>query len=419
MLSLPGNELAALAALNSLYVSRSSCSDLHRRFGSLLTAFESAFAGEAEALNARLAGTLTRELLSFGEREIEEANKAGISLLPFWDPKYPSLLSSIANPPPLLYYRGDLTSLGQKTIAVVGSRTTSHYGRRIAASIGGALAEKGYTVVSGLARGIDSEVHAAALEAGGYTAAVLGTGLLNVYPAENRNLAAAIEKAGILLSEFPLKGTGKKFHFPRRNRVISGLSVATVVVEAGERSGALITATWAAEQGREVFAVPGPVDTGLSAGCHQLLREGARIAESAKDVESDLENLIGMLVPGAVTLPRRKTPALLPVPIRPAEVVELRRKEPPAAVTVPPKPEPLLPAPEPTPARPQQPRPIMQSPIEARRRILLDALTKSGSDLDDIEQNTGLGPEATLPLLLEMELEGQIVRLTGQRFARK
>ncbi len=200
------------------------------------------------------------------------------------DPGYPELLRAISDAPPRLWVRGTLTSAAP-AVAIVGSRRPTPYGRRMARRLAAGCAQSGLVVVSGLARGIDTEAHQAALAAGGLTWAVLGSGLDRVYPAENAPLAAAIlAGGGAILSEVSPEAPPEKSNFPRRNRIISGLSWAVVVVEGDVKSGSLITARWAADQGRAVLAVPGPADSPLSAGPLKLLRDGAAPAADASDV---------------------------------------------------------------------------------------------------------------------------------------
>ena len=197
---------------------------------------------------------------------------------------YPQSLLEIPDPPGVLFLQGELKSADSIAIAVVGSRNTTRYGLAQAERLAGGLARAGITVVAGLARGIDAAAHRAALAAGGRTLAVLGGGLLKIYPPEHADLAGEISKQGCLLSEMPPRFVATRNSFPRRNRLISGLTLGTVIVEAGERSGALITARFAMEQNRDVFAVPGPIDSRNSKGCHALIRDGAILVESVDDV---------------------------------------------------------------------------------------------------------------------------------------
>lgn len=199
-------------------------------------------------------------------------------------PEYPRSLLSIADPPALLYCRGDLSLLSLPAIALIGSRAASEYGRRVAAHLAGELVTQGLVVVSGAAYGIDAAAHQGALQAGGPTIAVLGCGLDIAYPKSHTALLAEIAASGLLLSEYPLGTQPDGFRFPARNRIISGLSSGVVVVEATEKSGSLITATLALDQGREVFAVPGRVDSVKSAGCHALIRQGAQLVRHGGDI---------------------------------------------------------------------------------------------------------------------------------------
>lgn len=208
----------------------------------------------------------------------------GIEVLTWDDQNYPRKLLEIDQPPPVLYSRGKLKSEDDWAIAIVGTRRMTVYGRQVTQDLGTILAAKGVTVVSGLARGIDSIAHNAALDAGGRTLAVLGCGVDIIYPPENRKLYERILESGAVISEYPPGTFPESSNFPPRNRIISGLSQATVVVEAGETSGALITASFAANQGREVFAVPGNILAPQSMGCNRLIRDGARILLNPNDV---------------------------------------------------------------------------------------------------------------------------------------
>jgi DNA processing protein len=203
------------------------------------------------------------------------------------DESYPELLRQVHDPPLFFFMRGDFDPADALAVAVVGSRSPSSYGRRMARQLSAGLADRGITVVSGMARGIDAEAHWAALKAGGRTIAVLGCGIDVVYPSEHHHLMMRIAKSGAVLSEFPMGTQPDAENFPGRNRIISGISLGTVVVEAAERSGSLITAHFAADQGREVFAVPGPVGD-RSRGPHKLLRQGAALAESENDVINEI-----------------------------------------------------------------------------------------------------------------------------------
>ena len=202
--------------------------------------------------------------------------------------RYPPLLAQISNPPECLWIRGDLSLLCRPAVAVIGARSATRDGLLMAARIAGDLARHQIVVVSGLARGVDSAAHAAALDAGGTTIAVLGTGIDVIYPAENAALHERIAERGAIVTEFPPGAVAHPGHFPQRNRIISGLSKGVVVVEAREKSGSLITARLAGDQGRDVMVVPGPVGTGQNRGGHALLRDGAKLVESAVDILQEL-----------------------------------------------------------------------------------------------------------------------------------
>ncbi len=208
------------------------------------------------------------------EEELREAERLKVTIMTREEPEYPASLLAIPDPPPVLYVRGELLERDRLAIAIVGTRKSTTYGRRTAERLGRGLAEKGLTVVGGMARGVDSAAHRGALSAKGRTVAVFGSGLAKLYPPEAKELFDAIAQSGAVVSEWPLATPPLPRHFPQRNRVVSGLALGTVVVEAPKASGALITARLAAEQGRDVFAVPGRVDSPQSEGAHRLLREG-------------------------------------------------------------------------------------------------------------------------------------------------
>jgi DNA processing protein len=206
----------------------------------------------------------------------DRIQREGVQVLIWDDEAYPRRLKEIDQPPPVLYVRGEMIPSDEWAVAIVGTRRVTAYGRQVAQEISSVLASSGVTVVSGLARGVDSLAHQAALEAGGRTLAVLGSGVDVVYPPEHRPLANKIITNGALISDYPLGAQPDGINFPPRNRIISGLSLAVVIVEAGEKSGALITAEFAADQGRDVFAVPGNINAPQSVGCNRLIQQGAR-----------------------------------------------------------------------------------------------------------------------------------------------
>jgi len=221
-------------------------------------------------------------------KEEERARQLGIDLITLDDPAYPALLRTIHQPPVILYVKGVAAALDSPGLGVVGSRAATSYGREVAGRLSYSLAQHGFTIISGLALGIDTEAHRGALAAGGRTVAVLGCGLDIVYPASNRDLFDAIPEAGALVSEYPLGTQPDGFRFPARNRIISGLGLGVVVVEAAKKSGSLITAEHALEQGREVFAIPGRVDSFKSAGTHGLLKQGAKLVQTVDDILEEL-----------------------------------------------------------------------------------------------------------------------------------
>jgi DNA processing protein len=239
---------------------------------------------EPAALHALYSGTV-REAV---ERALDWAAQAGHFVVTLADQTYPRLLLEIADPPPLLYARGRIELLERPALAVVGSRNATAQGERNAEDFARALSASGLSIVSGLALGIDAAAHRGGLAGAGSTIAVLGTGIDLVYPQRNAALAAQIAERGLLLSEFPLGTPAAAHNFPRRNRLISGLARGCLVVEAALASGSLITARAAAEQGREVFALPGSIHSPLAKGCHALIKSGAKLVEFADDVLSEL-----------------------------------------------------------------------------------------------------------------------------------
>ena len=222
------------------------------------------------------------------QTELADYQRAGVSVVCDSDPHYPASLHQIHDPPGVYYQRGAITSGDALAVAIVGTRHATPYGLQQAERLAGSLSRAGLTIISGLARGIDAAAHRGALAAGGRTIAVLGGGVLNIYPPEHAELASDIARQGAVVSETPPRFQPLAGSFPQRNRLISGLSLGVIVVEAADRSGALITARHAMEQGREVFAVPGRIDSRVSRGCHRLLRDGAKLVESADDVLEEL-----------------------------------------------------------------------------------------------------------------------------------
>jgi DNA processing protein len=220
--------------------------------------------------------------------ELRLAEEHGVRLLARNDKDYPHNLKFIYDPPPVLYVKGELRPQDVLSMAIVGSRLCTYYGQTQAERFAGVLGHAGFTIVSGLARGIDTSAHSGALKAGARTIAVMGCGLARIYPRENVELAERISKEGAIVSELPMLTPPDRNNFPPRNRLISGLSLGVVVIEAGQRSGSLITAHWALEQGKEVFALPGQIDSPSSRGTHKLIKEGAKLVEDVSDILEEL-----------------------------------------------------------------------------------------------------------------------------------
>ncbi len=244
--------------------------------------------GIDEKIAQQIKQTVNRE---FVDDQLFQTEKYGAQIVTYWDDHYPEILKRIYDPPALLFIKGCLSQQNEKNIAVVGTRSPSENGKWIAEKLGKDLAGYGVCVVSGMARGIDTCAHRGALKGDGTTFAVLGCGINIIYPPENKKLYDQIVDQGAVISEFPMHTEPAGVHFPRRNRIISGLSLGTVVVEAGEKSGALITAYMALEQGREVFAVPGNIRNHQSRGPHRLIKEGAKLVESVEDILVEIPQL--------------------------------------------------------------------------------------------------------------------------------
>lgn len=276
--------------------------ELLEHFGSVENIFsasrgllEKFLAGKSETINAILEGPEAKAL----NTELEWLSETGHHLLTWSDPDYPRLLREIPDPPVMLYLIGDRGVLSSPQLAIVGSRNPTPMGQENARAFAKSLAGAGLTITSGMALGIDGAAHRGALEAGGKTIAVAGTGLDRVYPPRHRDLAHDIVAQGALVSEFPLGTPPKPENFPVRNRIISGLSLGTLVVEAALQSGSLITARLATEQGREVFAIPGSIHSPQSRGCHALIRQGAKLVESAQDILEELGPLASVATQAA------------------------------------------------------------------------------------------------------------------------
>lgn len=247
---------------------------------------------EARKVGPRMAGLIVEQRDGIDwQGEIAECERLGVRLVTRDDPEYPKSLHAIHDPPLVLYMRGELESRDSKAIAVVGTRRPTHYGREVAARLARQIAEAGYTVVSGLAAGVDAIAHRQALSVNGRTIGVLGSGMKHMYPESNRELASDMLKSGAVISEFPLDRKPDKTTFPIRNRIVSGFSQGVLVVEAGVKSGAIITARMALEQGRDVFAVPGRIDSALSSGTNRLIKQGAKLVEDVGDILEEYDML--------------------------------------------------------------------------------------------------------------------------------
>lgn len=243
------------------------------------------------------------------ERDIEYMQRMGYRLLCINDDEYPENLLNIYNPPPVLYINGEIRPEDNTSVAVVGARLCNHYGIKATRRISGALADLGITVTSGMAMGIDAVSHSSCLQNGGRTIAVLGNGLDVVYPSENRELYSKIPARGAIVSEFPLGTSPDSGNFPKRNRIISGISIGVVVIQASRNSGSLITASLATQQNREVFAVPGNIDSGLSAGTNMLIRRGAKLVENVDDIIEEIEHFSNLKKPAGEKVIDRNPPA--------------------------------------------------------------------------------------------------------------
>jgi DNA processing protein len=283
-------------------------------FGDVRSAWHaSALDLEQQGISHGVAKIFLRERKRVDPRsEIERAEKMGVQLLSWDNPSYPPRLLEIKTAPPILYCRGEMSDADRWAVAIVGTRKISAYGRSVARELAGALAANGICVVSGLARGVDGEAHAAALDAGGRTLAVLGSGVDQIYPPEHRNLARRIHQRGAILSEYPIGTRPEGKNFPPRNRIISGLALIVVIVEAGVSSGALITADFAAEQGRDVFALPGGIYSPASKGTNKLIQSGAQPLLSVEDVLEALNlDALARSEVSAEVLPANETERLI------------------------------------------------------------------------------------------------------------
>jgi len=299
-------------------------------------------------------------------RDLEWLDGPGNYIITCHDPVYPVLLSQLPDPPPLLYIHGNVSLLSEPQLAMVGSRNPSGSGQQTAVDFARHLASAGLVITSGLAAGIDAACHQGALDANAPTIAVMGTGLDQVYPARHRNLARQIAEQGSLVSEFPIGTAPKPGNFPQRNRIISGLCLGTLVVEAAIRSGSLISARYALEQGREVFAIPGSIHNPLARGCHHLIREGAKLVETAQDIIDELGPLAG---------------ACIPLPAAREEITEAHQ-------------------------------------LGEEYLQLLDSIGFDPTSIDQLVERSGLTPAEVSSMLLQLELSGYIASSPGGTYNR-
>ncbi len=362
-------QAAALALLRMPGIGPITFQRLVAHFGSCQGVLS---AGRSEWVQAGLPAAIVALLRTpnwpLVETDLRWLEQPGHHLLRLGESAYPALLATLADAPPLLFVRGDPEVLAQAALAVVGSRNPTTGGRRLASRFAADLTRYGLVVVSGLAVGVDAAAHRGALEAGGLSVAVCGTGLDTVYPRTHAALADQLIAEGALVSEWPPGTPALPAHFPRRNRIISALSLGTLVVEAALRSGSLITARLAAEQGREVFAIPGSIDNPLARGCHALIRQGAKLVESVADI---LEELPANLATARV----QQSPLADDIPSRPTELPE-------------------------------------------ETRTLLNAMGYTPVTVDELVERVGLTAQMLSSMLLAMELQGLVEALPGGRYGR-
>ena len=400
------NETISLIHLNMIQgVGLKTVQVLRDVFGSAERALQ-ATPGELskiDRLSPAMCDLLRRKPVEYPiERELALIQEYGCQVLTLYDAAYPSQLKEIDTPPLLLYIRGELTSEDPLSISLVGSRDAKDYGRKVSYRLSYQLAQRGLTVVSGLARGIDTSAHRGALEAGGRTIAVMGSGLSFIYPATNSDLAEKITESGALISEFPMATKPKPNNFPRRNRIISGLTLGTVVVEASNRSGALITARLAGEQGREVFAVPGEIFSEHSTGTHRLINSGAKLINTVDDLLNELPPYALSRLQSEAPVP--SIPDVETEPSSQVPVVEKRASK--GGTTQ-------------SPAEAQQP--IQSAPppdLTPDEQTVFDAIEVPSSHIDTIVRTTKLPISQISSVLLMLELKGIVQQLPGKQFTK-
>jgi DNA processing protein len=330
-------------------------------------------ASRQKLLHVRGIGEDTAEAISNWEKtvdlggELKRVADSGCHIVAQADAEYPEMLRQIYDPPIVLYVKGELSAKDKNSVAMVGSRMTTHYGIEVARKLAYQLAYIGVTVVSGGARGIDTAAHQGALSAKGRTICILGTGINIIFPAENKELFERIAANGAVITQYPFNRSADKQSFAIRNRIVAGMTLGTVVVEANLTSGALITANFATEYGRQVFAVPGRIDSPRSKGCHELIKKGAKLCESAEDILSEFEYLF-------------------PASNRPAAPNETG----------------VLPAIE----------------LSENEQKAFDALSHEESSMDEVIRHSGLPTSAVSVALLSLEMKRLVKQLPGKLFVR-
>ena len=399
------NETISLIHLNMIQgVGLKTVQFLRGVFGSAESALQATpdELGKIDQLSPAMRDLLSRKPIQYPiERELELIHEYGCQVMTLYDAAYPQCLKEIDTPPLVLYIRGELTLEDSLSISIVGSRDAKDYGRKVGYRLSYQLAQHGLTVVSGLAKGIDTSAHRGALEAGGRTIAVMGSGLSFIYPAANSDLAEKITEAGALISEFPMGVKPKPRNFPRRNRIISGLTLGTLVVEASNRSGALITARLAGEQGREVFAVPGEIFSELSTGTHKLINNGAKLINTVDDLLNELPPYaLNRIQPDVPTSP------IPSIETESSQELSIERSDSKLAAT--------------------QPSSEVQQPIQSApppgltpdERTIFDAIEVPSSHIDTIVRTTQLPISQVSSILLMLELKGIIQQLPGKQFTK-
>ncbi len=332
---------------------------------------------------------------AFVEKQLRRLEAGGYGVVSILDESYPVLLREIHEPPPVLFHAGDIAALSRPTICVVGSRSAGRRGIITARELAGDLSRRGIHVVSGLARGIDGAAHDGALSGAGGTSAVLGSGVDVIYPSEHRGLAERIVESGCVVSEFPLGTSPYRYNFPQRNRVLSGLSLGVVVVEAAIDGGAMGTAGWAADQGREVFAVPGPIDDPRSRGPHRLIRDGAHLVESAGDIIAALSSCAAGTGFGKAASSHLNGAMAAAATALGAAAGSNGRGAAPAGAGC----------------------PMPLALFNDEERAVIKALGRDPKHIDEVVRLCDISPAVLLPILLDLEMRGLIESCGGGTYA--